>query len=61
MNSFLLQFEEENVQEETKLAVSEVFEVLERKSSFSLYFPLLGPSVLFKPRSKAVLRGEGYA
>ena len=61
MNSFLLQFEEENVQEETKLAVSEVFEVLERKSSLSLNFPLLRPSVRFEPRSKAVLRGEGYA
>ena len=31
MNSFLLQIEEENVQEETKSAVSEVFEVLERE------------------------------
>ena len=26
MNSFILQFKEENVQKETKLAVSEVFE-----------------------------------
>ena len=31
MNSFLLQIEEENVQDETKSAVSEVFEVLERE------------------------------
>ena len=36
MNSFLLQFEEENVQEETKSALSEVFEVLEKERAHSL-------------------------
>ena len=63
MNSFLLQIEEKNVQEETKSTVSEVFEVLEREreSSFSLDFLSFGQSVRFESRSKAILRGEGYA
>ena len=40
-----------------------VFEFLEREreSYFSLDFSLFGPSVLDGARSKAVLRGEGYA
>ena len=33
----------------------------ERVCDFSLDFPEFGPSVRFEPRSKAVLRGEGYA
>ena len=33
----------------------------ERKCDFSLDFPAFGPSVLDGARSKAVLRGEGYA
>ena len=33
----------------------------ERMSDFSLDFPTFGPSVRFWPRSKVVLRGEGYA
>ena len=33
----------------------------ERESYFSLDFPPFGPSVLIGPRSKVVLRGEGYA
>ena len=33
----------------------------ERGSDFSLDFPSFGPSVRFGPRSKVVLRGEGYA
>ena len=63
MNSFLLQFEEENVQEETKSAVSEIFVILEREreSYFSLDFLAFGPLVRFGLRSKAVLHGEGYA
>ena len=61
MNSFLLQFEEETVQEETKSAVSEVFVILERESYFSLDFPMFGPLVRFGLRSKGVLHGEGYA
>ena len=48
-HSFLLQFIEENVQ------------FRERESYFSLDFPSFGPSVRFGPRSKAVLRGKGYA
>ena len=35
--------------------------VRERKSGLSLDFPAFGSSVLFGPRSKAVLRGKGYA
>ena len=42
MNSFLFQFEEENVQEETKSAVSKVFEVLEREKELILSrFPVV--------------------
>ena len=38
------------------------FEVFrERESTFSLEFRSIGPSVLDRARSKAVLRGEGYA
>ena len=39
------------------------FEFLEREreSGFSLDFPAFGPSVRFVPRSKVVLRNEGYA
>ena len=33
----------------------------ERESAFSQDFPPFGPSVRFGPRSKVVLRGEGYA
>ena len=33
----------------------------ERECDFSLDFPAFGPSVHFGLRSKAVLRGEGYA
>ena len=33
----------------------------ERVSNFSLDFPAFGPSVLFGPKSKVVLRGKGYA
>ena len=33
----------------------------ERKSNFSLDFPVFGPSVLDGPRRKVVLRGKGYA
>ena len=33
----------------------------ERSSSFSLDFPPFGPLVRFGPRSKVVLRCEGYA
>ena len=36
-------------------------QILERESAFFLDFPPFGPSVRFGPRSKAVLRGEGYA
>ena len=32
----------------------------ERKSNFSLDFPVFGPSVLVRPRSKVVVRGKGY-
>ena len=32
----------------------------ERKSNFSLDFPVFGPSVLVGPRSNVVLRGKGY-
>ena len=34
--------------------------VLERKSDFSLDFPVFGPSVLVGARSKVVLRGKSY-
>ena len=33
----------------------------ERKSNFSLDFPVFGPSDFIGPRSKVVLRGKGYA
>ena len=33
----------------------------ERVCNFSLGFPAFGPSDFFGPRSKVVLRGEGYA
>ena len=33
----------------------------ERKSNFSLDFPVFGPSVLVGPRSKVVLLGKSYA
>ena len=33
----------------------------ERRSSFSLDLLSFGPSIRFGPRSKTVLRGEGYA
>ena len=56
MNSFLLQFEEENVQKERKSAVSEVFEFLRERELLSLDFLSFGLSVCFGPRSKAVLR-----
>ena len=38
------------------------FQILERERvcDFSLNFPAFGPSVLFGPRSKVVLCGEGY-
>ena len=63
MNSFLLQFEEENVQKGWKKGSRCWFVILEREreSCFSLAFSPFGPSVRFGPRSKAVLRGEGYA
>ena len=32
----------------------------ERRSDFSLDFPTFGLSLRFEPRSKVVLRGEGY-
>ena len=32
----------------------------ERKSNFSLDFPMFGPSVLVGPRSKVVLGGKDY-
>ena len=32
----------------------------ERKSNFSLDFQAFEPSVLFGPRGKVILRGEGY-
>ena len=32
----------------------------ERKFNFSLEFPMFGPSVLIRPRSKVVLRCKGY-
>ena len=32
----------------------------ERKSNFSLDFPMFGPSVLVGPRNKVVLRCKGY-
>ena len=46
-----------------KLAVSWVFEILERERvcDFSLDFSPFGPSVLNGARSKVGLRGEGYA
>ena len=33
----------------------------ERKSNFSLDFPVFGPSILVGPISKVVLRCKGYA
>ena len=33
----------------------------ERKSNFSLDFPVFGPSVFIGPRSKIALRCKGYA
>ena len=33
----------------------------ERKSNFSIDFPMLRPSILVGSRSKIVLRGKGYA
>ena len=33
----------------------------ERSSNFSLEFPVFGPSDRVRPRSKVVLRDEGYA
>ena len=62
MDSFLLQIEEENVQRLEKVAVRACFKFeRERESVFSLDFSLFGPSVRFGPRSKVVIRGEGYA
>ena len=33
----------------------------ERKSNFSLDFPVFGPSDFIRPRNKVVLHGKGYA
>ena len=57
MNSFLLQFEEENVQERKKSCSRFVVQFLEREreSYFSLDFPPFGLSVRFGSRSKAAL------
>ena len=60
MNSFLLQFEEENVQERKKSCSKFVVQFLERECALSLDFPPFGPSVLDGARSKVDLRGEGY-
>ena len=61
MCSFLLQNEEENVGMEN-LEVRACFKFeRERESYFSLNFSSFGPSVRFGPRSKIVLRNEGYA
>ena len=63
MNRFLLQFEEENVQKETKKCAGGWFLSFierERESYFSLDFWLFGLSVLDGARSKVDLRGEGY-
>ena len=61
MNSFLLQFEEENVQERKKLCSRFVVQFLERECVFSLDFMSFGPLVLDRARSKVDLRDEGYA
>ena len=62
MNSFLLQFEEENGAVEAKIGSEVGFEVLEREreSYFSLDVPSFESSVLDGARSKVDLRGEGY-
>ena len=54
-NSFLLKRKSKNRQK----VGDPVFR--ERENSFSLDFLLFRPLVRFGPRSKAVLRGEGYA
>ena len=54
-NSFLLERKSKNRQK-----VGDP-DFRERDSVFSLDFPQFGPSVVFEPRSKTVLRGEGYA
>ena len=54
-NSFLLKRKKKNRQKVGDPGFRE------RESAFSLDFPSFRPSVRFGPRSKAVLRGEGYA
>ena len=62
MNSFLLQFEEENVQYRAEIVQWVcVSNSRERKCDFSLDFPAFRPSILDGARSKVVQRGEGYA
>ena len=63
MNSVhLLQMRPKNVQERKIDAVSLGFVIFrERESTFSLGFQPIGPSDFFGPRSKVVLRSEGYA
>ena len=54
-NSFLLHLEHKNRQWDG------FPDFRERRSDFSLDFPVFGPSVCFRTRSKVVLRGKGYA
>ena len=61
MNSCLLKWKGENVQDEAENGNSLSFCNLEREITFSLDFRPFGPSVLDEARSKVVLRGEGYA
>ena len=58
LNSLLLHFESKNC---AVRQWAEICDSRERKSVFSLDFPSFGPLVLDGARSKAVLRGEGYA
>ena len=61
MNSCLLKWKRENVQDEAENGSSLGFSFLERESSFSLDLQSFGPSVFDEIRSKVELRGEAYA
>ena len=60
LNSCLLKWKRENVQDEAKIDSEWISRFLERESSFSLDFRSFGSSILDGARSKGVPHDKGY-